>query len=192
MFGEFARRSKPIQTDHDSSRPSGASVINSTLAPSEMSLAGRQTIPSRIQSSPSAYVDAGRGALMVILAAAAAIVILYVVVRPPRQDIILLAIYLLISGCLTLALGYGGVALLARKGPGGLGFRLAFGQWVIVLVAILNVAATAWLMFVSPHDFALLASLLVFAGVLAIVISVALARSISGPLSEVSAAAKRM
>src|SRR4029077_14870758 len=91
-----------------------------------------------------------------------------------------------------LAIGYGGVALLARGGPGGLSLRLAFGQSVVVLVAIMNVAATAWLMFVSPHDFALLASLLVFAGVLAIFISLTLARSISGPVHEVAAAARKM
>jgi signal transduction histidine kinase len=147
---------------------------------------------SRIQSLRRTYLEGGQAVLTLILAAAAAVAILYLVVRPPRQDIILLAGYLLVSGSLTLAVGYGGVAVLARSGAGGLSLRLAFGQWVVVLIAILNISATAWLMFISPHDFALLASLLVFAGVLALFISVALARSISEPVSEVAAAARRM
>jgi signal transduction histidine kinase len=145
-----------------------------------------------VPTSNRAWIDGGRAVLTVIMATITAIAILYLVVQPPKHDIILLAAYLLVSGMLSLAIGYGGVVLLARRGIGGLRLRLAFGQWVVVLVAILNIAATARLMFLSSHDFALLTSLLIFAGVMALFISVALTRSISGPVSEVTDAARRM
>jgi signal transduction histidine kinase len=47
-------------------------------------------------------------------------------------------------------------------------------------------------MFLSSHDFALLTSLLIFAGIMALFVSVVLTRSISGPVSEVTDAARRM
>jgi signal transduction histidine kinase len=142
-------------------------------------------------ASPS-LTDVGRAISTVVLASASAIAVLFLVVQPPAHDITLLAAYLLVSGLLTLGIGYGGVALLARRGIGGLRLRLAFGQWIVVLIAILNIAATAKLMFLSSHDFALLASLLLFAGVMALFVSVALTRSIAGPVSDVTDAAQRM
>jgi signal transduction histidine kinase len=81
---------------------------------------------------------------------------------------------------------------LEKRGIGGLTLRIAFGQLIVILVALVNVGATAWLMFLSPHDFTLLGSLLAFAAAMALFMSLALARSIAAAVGGVTAAARRM
>ncbi len=124
------------------------------------------------------------------LIAALAIAALWM--RAPGRDVGLLALYLVLSGALSLALGYGGLALLERIGVGGLRLRIAFGQILVIAVVYVNVVVTALLMFLSPHDLALLGVLMLFAAVLGLVFAGALAGSIAGGLAGVANAARRM
>ena len=139
-----------------------------------------------------ALLDVGRGALALLGAAAMAVAILILWIHPTAGDLWLLALYLSVSGALSLIVGYVGLRLLERVGFGGLGLRIAYGQLIVIVVALVNVGATAWLMFLSVHDFALLGSLLVFAATMAVFISIALARSISTAVQRVTAAARQM
>ncbi len=134
------------------------------------------------------------GSALVALLAAAAVALGLVIVflHPIPSDVETLALYLVGSGGISLALGSAGLAALERLGTGGLTLRIVFGQILVILVALIDVAATAWLMFLSSHDFALLASLLVFATAMALFVSLALARSISGAVHGVTEAARQM
>jgi signal transduction histidine kinase len=154
--------------------------------------AERPAAGSAPDRSRRTLLDAGRGAVALLFASAVAIGILTLWIHPGAGDVRLLALYLGVSGSLSLALGYAGLQLLEQVGFGGLGLRIAYGQLIVIVVALVNVGATAWLMFLSVHDFALLGSLLVFAATLALFISIALARSISSAVQRVTAAARQM
>ncbi len=130
--------------------------------------------------------------LLFLAALSIAVGILVVGIRPAWRDVVLLTAYLAVSGSLSLALGSAGLMALEKRGIGGLTLRIAFGQLIVILVALVNVGATAWLMFLSPHDFTLLGSLLAFAAAMALFMSLALARSIAAAVGGVTAAARRM
>ncbi len=112
--------------------------------------------------------------------------------RPPLDETLTLVSYLALSGLASLALGYAGATLLRRSGIGGIRVRIAFGVVLVVAVAFVNVVATALLMFLSPHDLGLLGLLLLFAGLLAVAVAVAIADAIVHGIGEVARAARRI
>lgn len=130
-------------------------------------------------------------ALVVALALAAALG-LAVMLRPPPEDVQLLAVTLLLSGLLSLA----AVRLVMRLGWrlrwGGLRLKIALAIAVGVLVALANVSGTALLMFLSPHDLALLGLLLGFALALSLTFGVVLAGALTGSLRLLTDGARRM
>jgi signal transduction histidine kinase len=132
---------------------------------------------------------AGLVALAVGLVGALALAVLWM--RAPGEDVRLLALYLVVSGALSLGLGRLGLAVLARLGV-RLGLKIAFGQLLVIVLVYLNVVITALLMFISAHDLALLGLLMLFAAVLGLFFASALADSVVGGLGVVSAAARRM
>jgi methyl-accepting chemotaxis protein len=82
---------------------------------------------------------------------------------PPPGDLVALTLFLLLSGGLTIALGLG-IAHLGWSGwTGSLRARLLLSSVLTALLGLANVGFTAVLMFLSPHDLALLAGLLGFA-----------------------------
>src|SRR4051794_37435027 len=99
--------------------------------------------------------------------------------RPPLHDLQDLALFLLVSGGVSLAFGYAMLGLAAWFRRGGIGLKLTLGGTVGVLVAFINILFTALLMFISAHDLGLLLVLLFFSGLLASVFSLELARSMS-------------
>jgi signal transduction histidine kinase len=144
--------------------------------------------------APSGRGTAGRlvGALLTIgLGAGVAALALYAL-RQPTGEVALLATYLVLSGGVSLALGYGGLALLGRSGLGGLRLRLAYGQLLVLLVAFVNVVVTALLMFISEHDLVLLGILLLYAAVMSVSFALAVAEGIAGDVRSVAGAARRM
>jgi signal transduction histidine kinase len=133
------------------------------------------------------------GAVLAIGAGCAAIAaITLATLRPPTEELLLLTAYLVLSGGASLALGYGGMALLGRWGVGGLRLRLAYGQVLVILVAFVNVVVTALLMFISEHDLALLGLLLLYAALMGLFFAVASADAIATGIRSVAAAARRM
>ncbi|MDA8217332.1 MAG: HAMP domain-containing sensor histidine kinase [Dehalococcoidales bacterium] len=131
-------------------------------------------------------------ALAALLTFAAIIGLAVVLLNPPRQDIEALILFLALSGALSLALGYLAARLGWRLLWGGLRFRIAFTVAVGVVVALANVAVTAYLMFLSPHDLTLLSLLLLFALVISLSFGVFLAGRLTSSLRELAQGAGRM
>jgi signal transduction histidine kinase len=130
--------------------------------------------------------------LVIALGCAVAAGLMTFALSPPAAEVLLFTLYLVVSGGVSLAVGYAGLTLLGRWGVGGLRLRLAYGQVLVVVVAFINVVATALLMFISGHDLAMLGLLLFFAGLMAVFFALALADSIAGGVRAVAGAAGRM
>jgi signal transduction histidine kinase len=81
---------------------------------------------------------------------------------PPAQDFFLLGCFLFASGAVTLLVGWSAPQL------GQLGILRSLRGKILLLIALIsalgiaNIAFTSYLMFISPHDLALLTVLLVF------------------------------
>ena len=111
---------------------------------------------------------------------------------PPPHDLALLGAFLLASGGTSLALGH----TVVRFGLGGLlrTFRgkLLFLMLLSAALALINVGFTAHLMFISPHDLALLSLLLVFSLGMSISFALAISRSLQRTLGAFMLGVRRM
>ncbi|MBI3974488.1 MAG: HAMP domain-containing protein [Chloroflexi bacterium] len=139
-----------------------------------------------------AWIVAGRLGLVALLALVAVLALAAAVLKPPRQDLELLALFLAGSGLFSLVAG----ALVARLGWrlrwGGLRLKLALAIATGIVVALANVAITAFLMFLSPHDLALLSVLLGFALVVSLAIGVSLSEMLTASLRQLATGARRL
>ena len=106
--------------------------------------------------------------------------LVWVTLNAPLADRALLALFLLFSGGVTLAVGY----LVPRYGLGQVvrtvRGKLLFALILAVALALVNVGFTSYLMFISAHDLGLLVALLLFS----LGISIFLALSISNTLQS--------
>ena len=106
--------------------------------------------------------------------------LVWVTLNAPLADRALLALFLLFSGGVTLAVGY----LVPRYGLGQVvrtvRGKLLFALILAVALALVNVGFTSYLMFISTHDLGLLVALLLFS----LGISIFLALSISNTLQS--------
>lgn len=130
--------------------------------------------------------------LVIILGLAAAVGLAALLLNPPRQEVELLAASLALSGVLSLAIGYLGVRLGWRLRWAGLQVKIALAIAIGSLVALANVATTAALMFLSPHDLILLSLLLGFALLLSWAFGVYLAGSVTQGIRTLAAGARQM
>ncbi|HYN87913.1 MAG TPA: ATP-binding protein [Ardenticatenaceae bacterium] len=110
------------------------------------------------------------------------------VLGAPRSDVVDLLRFLLLSSLPSLLVGFGLFALLRAR------LRLR-GQIVLthalgLTIVLANVIVTARLMFISPHDLALLAVLLIFAAILSLAVGVTLAASLTRNLERLGLAAE--
>jgi signal transduction histidine kinase len=99
----------------------------------------------------------------------------------PDSDVKLLALFLAVSGVASLVVGLAVMRVAARFGLGGLRSRMILAHLVVLLIAVANVSATAWLMFISSHDLGLLGLLLFFSAI----VSFSFAGIISGEMLSV-------
>jgi signal transduction histidine kinase len=110
--------------------------------------------------------------------------------HPPGTDLAAMAVFLVISGGVTVAIG----ALAGRFGlPGWAGTirgRLFFISLITAILALANVGFVALLMFLSTHDLALLAGLLVFSFGLSLVVSFSISEDTARRLREISDAVR--
>ncbi len=115
-----------------------------------------------------------------------------VTLPPPPGDLVALAAFLLISGGLTLALGVGIAYLGWPSWASSLRARLLLTSTFTTMLALVNVGFTAFLMFISPHDLAILAGLLGFALGLSIFLAIVLSSSTTRSFHQVVAAATQI
>ena len=126
-----------------------------------------------------------------LIALGAALGLAVLLLNPPRDELLLLALFLACSGLLSLAVGL----LAARLGlrlRRGIRLQIALAIGAGIGVALANVAVTASLMFLSPHDLALLSLLLVFALLLSLAFGVVLSGHVTASLRALAAGARRM
>lgn len=124
------------------------------------------------------------------IALIAALALLTVVINPPTEDLVQLFIFMGGSGVATILLSY----LFFRTGlytqfP-SLRWSLVSIVVITVLLTLLNIWVTAQLMFLSEHDLALTVSLLVFAGLTAIIFGIYIAGTITARIMHLSDAAQ--
>lgn len=126
-----------------------------------------------------------------LLAVGAVLGLFVLIMAPPRQDIELLALFLSLSGLLSIATGFL-AATLGWRLRQGLHLKIALTIAVGIAVALANVAVTSYLMFLSPHDLALLSLLLLFSLVVSLVFGFFLSKALTSSLRELARSATRM
>lgn len=126
------------------------------------------------------------------IALVSALALLTVVINPPTEDLIQLFVFMGGSGIATILLSY----LFFQS---GLHTRFPSLRWslvsivvITVLLTLLNIWVTAQLMFLSEHDLALTVSLLVFAGLTAIIFGIYIAGTITSRIMHLSDAAQHI
>ena len=146
----------------------------------------------RARRPPAPWPTPWRSGLVALAALAVALALAAGALHAPAEDVRLLAVYLAVSGLASLTIGWGVARLGWRLPWGGLHLRVALAIALGTLVALANIAVTAALMFLSPHDLALLGLLLGFALVLSLAFGAALAGSLTADLRRLADGARRM
>ena len=141
---------------------------------------------------PSSWRPLASIGVILLLALGSVILLAVLILDPPRQDLELLALFLAASGLTSVAVGYLGLRLGWRLRRGGLRLKVALAVAMGVVVALVNVAVTAYLMFLSPHDLALLSLLLLFALALSLAFGLVLSASLTSSLRTLALGASRM
>ena len=128
------------------------------------------------------------------LAGLTALVLLFtkVLLDPPWGDLAGLAGFLLISGGATVLIGLAAVRWELPRWVRPLRVRLALLCGLTAVSALANVGFTAFLMFLSSHDLALLATLLGFSLGMSMFVALAFSRSTTRSIREVVEAVRRM
>lgn len=132
----------------------------------------------------------GGVALAVIVGAlAVALAVAFLAFDMGGRDIGLISLYLLLSGSLSLAMGFAASQLGLRSSL-GIRHKMALAGAVGSVIALVNVTVTALLMFLSSHDLALLVVLLLFSLVVSLFFSFAVARSITASIESLTQGAQ--
>ena len=120
------------------------------------------------------------------------IVLTIVLLHPPAGDLVALAIFLSISGGMTLLLGLAVMRLGLPRWAISLRVRMVLVSLLTAMLALINVGVTAVLMFLSTHDLALLAGLLGFSVGMSTFVAFAFSEPTARVIRELVEAAKRM
>ena len=123
------------------------------------------------------------------LTVAVAVALLFFGMR--GKDLVLVGLYLFLSGSISLAVAYGAFHLVL-KSPLKMRHKIALAGAMGGLIALANVLVTAVMMFLSSHDLTLLIVLLVFSLIVSLLFAFILAGSISASLELLSTGAKRL
>lgn len=138
--------------------------------------------------SATKALAAGLATMLALVGLVLGIVVVFL--HPPGGDLLAMAIFLIISGGVTVAIG----AIAGRFGlPGWAGTirgRLVLISLITAILALANVGFVALLMFLSTHDLALLAGLLVFSFGLSLVVSFSISEDTARRLREISEAVR--
>lgn len=126
-------------------------------------------------------------AVALLVASVAGLVLAQILMSPPAADMRGLAIYFVLAGSVSIALGW--VALRATDRAAGLSIQAkAFlGAVIGSAVALLNVVIVAWMMFLSTsHDLPLLIVSLLFSGIVTVYFSLRIATAVAGQIGVVA------
>ena len=126
----------------------------------------------------------------ILLALGVALGIFVLVMRPPAGDFQAMAGFLTITALISAAAGYAAyrVGLLTRAPR--LSWTLLAGYVLAGLLTLLNVMFAARLMFASPHDLALAAILLIFAGGIAMSVGYFAVAAVTDRIAAISRGAE--
>ena len=123
-----------------------------------------------------------------LLAVIAALIVAERLLGAPSNDIAQLALFLSVSGAVSLLVG-GSVVGWAAARLGSLRSRVTIAFLAGLLVALANVLTTSALMFLSAHDLSLLFLLLGFAGAISVTFALAVAANLTQELEMLARAA---
>lgn len=136
-------------------------------------------------------LDVALLAAAIVLAMIIAFAVATLGMRIPDATAMTIAEFLAISGSLTLVLG--GFLLWLASGPlAGLRPQMTVAMAAGSVVALLNVLVTAWLMFISPHDLALLLLLLLFSLLVSLSFAAVSSRALMASVKDLTTAARRL
>ena len=113
-----------------------------------------------------------------------------VLLRPPLSDLVAMAGFLLASGGLTVAAALGLTRWNLPGWIGSLRAKIVLMAVLTAVLALLNVGFTAFLMFLSPHDLALLGGLLAFALGMSVFVAFSVSRTVSDSIHELLTAVR--
>ena len=127
-----------------------------------------------------------RAAAALLVAVAFGLGLIQLLLRPPMSDLQALALYMLASAVVTVAVGALAVLAMDRNGATTLRTRIALSAVIGALVGLMNVLIVSRLMFVSTaHDLRLLAALIGFSSLVALGFSGWVASRVSAQLQTV-------
>jgi signal transduction histidine kinase len=126
-----------------------------------------------------------------LLAVFAALIAAERLLGAPRTDLEQLALFLSVSGALSLLLG-GSVVAWASARLGSVRGRVTIAFLAGLLVALVNVLATSALMFLSAHDLALLFVLLGFAGAISVTFALVIGAALTSEVEQLAQAAGQL
>jgi signal transduction histidine kinase len=144
------------------------------------SLTSRLSLVRPARSWPGAVVA-------LLVASLAGLAFAQILMNPPAGDLRGLALYFLLSGGVSITLGW--LALRATDRAAGLSIqsKAFLGAVIGSAVALLNVVIIAWLMFLNTaHDLPLLIVLLLFSGIVTVYFSLRVASAIAGQIGVVA------
>jgi signal transduction histidine kinase len=128
----------------------------------------------------------------VVLTLGLTMVIFYRLMHPPGKDIVLLAVFLSITACVSLVLGHSAYRLEWMTRFPRLSWAFLAGYVLSSALTLLNVGMTAWLMFVNQHDLLLATVLLLFAGGIAVSLGHFFSVSLTDRITSLSRAAREI
>lgn len=134
---------------------------------------------------------AGLALLVVTLASAAVVGLAWVwLSNPPTKDMLNLFLFLLISGVIS-----AGLALVWLQWPqqgARLRTQLVVTYLVGVVIALINIAVTSGLMFLSPHDLKLTTLLIIFSAAVSVFFAFFISQRLIQPVVALGRAAKHI
>jgi signal transduction histidine kinase len=139
---------------------------------------------------PARWILGGVAALAVMVVAVMGIA--WALLRPPWADLADLAVFLSMSGGLTLVAGLAGAMLGFGRFLRTMRGKLLLLPMLAAGLALVNVGFTARLMFISVHDLGLLAVLLSFSLGMSAFLALFLSSSLNGDVAGLISAVRRM
>ena len=120
-----------------------------------------------------------------------ALAVAFLVFEMRGRDLGFIALYLLISGAVSLALGFA-VSRFGLRSNLGIRHKTAIAGAAGSVIALVNVTVTALLMFISTHDLTVLVVLLLFSLIISVFFSFAVSRHITSSIESLTQGAQLM
>ena len=126
------------------------------------------------------------------LAAALTALGLILLLRPSPSDAVQIAIYLALSGIISVALGQGALWLADAARVGGVWLRLLLPPAITIPVIAVNVLLVSWMMFIASEDARMLLGFLLFGVALALMLSFSIASEMKRAIMRIETGARRI